>query len=615
MINNSVRILNTEYRYIFLVQNRDYWNACPFEYDLEKDLVLSFDFAVVNLVKSKGGEAQYIDHIVSSEIMESYNYKTYDFFAHWHYNANKEDIFSYKGIEVGSAFRIEIWNDLTFYVRIFINVHELLKSIKYERIYAGIDDPVVNDVLEFLKIANTKWPKKNNKGSSEYYFPIFKWMDDALHPSDIKYKARIFILRVLNKIFSLIRKLFCKINDKKYVYVEWYHPTKDIISALKRSNAVNTVQSDFSGINSIKDLFNGLNLPIPVSLNADCSDIATQEIIKRFNEEKCATLFIDETDISNELHKLIIKRISPLVAKSFKIVDAIIKFFNDKRLCLMITMASIGVVNRLMINYCNKNNVTVYMIINGWLGNSFLDEAKSGGTWINSYSDAIKKNYFMGMDNIVCLGDPRMDKFAMSIVVRKIDYNKPTIGIGASGFTNVDLNCYLAIEFEFLNDVMNAFRKLKEMGREMNIIIKIRQNGYIEQYEKFLQEYYPDMSVSLFDSIPINQIYERVDFFISIYSQSLFEASCLGIPVLYYKNDTQYFQPPFDGESEIVTGFTPDDLISKIEAFYNRDAIYDSFKEKKIMGKYIGPLDGQNLKRNMDFIYSLMPDDHVKTAH
>ena len=123
------------------------------------------------------------------------------------------------------------------------------------------------------------------------------------------------------------------------------------------------------------------------------------------------------------------------------------------------------------------------------------------------------------------------------------------------------------------------------------------------------------MSVSLFDSIPINQIYERVDFFISIYSQSLFEASCLGIPVLYYKNDTQYFQPPFDGESEIVTGFTPDDLISKIEAFYNRDAIYDSFKEKKIMGKYIGPLDGQNLKRNMDFIYSLMPDDHVKTAH
>ena len=601
MTDKTVRIANSRYRNIFLVQNRDYWKACPVEFDKEKDLVLSFDFGVINMVRSAGGQAQYIDHIVNSEIMEEYNHKTYRFFADWHYNKSNQDIFSYRGIDVGSAFRIEIWNDITFYVRIFVNLRELLKNIQYETIYSGIDNTIVPEVLKSLNITTVDWTKPKYSNTAEYYFPIFRWMDEALHPSDIKYKIRVSVISLVNKILGFIKGLKSRPQTEKYIYIEWYHPTSRIISELEKTNGIKIIRSDFNGI---KDIFSGIHLPVFVYRLTQHHNRLAKEMLSKFNVEKYAKLSVDGIDISDELYKLIIKKVSPQVPKSLKIIDIITDFFSKKHLSLMITISSIGVINRLMINYCKKNGIPIYMIINGFLANSFLDEAKEG-TWINSYGESIRNNYFKGMSNITCLGDPRMDEYSMPSRQKKPNYGKPVIGIGASGFTNVDLNCYLAIEFEFLNDIMKACKTLKEMGREMELIIKVRQNGYIRQYKNFIQEYYPDIPVSLFDCIPIKQVYEKVDFFISIYSQSLFEASCLGIPVLYYKNDTQYFHAPYDGKSELVTAFTQEDLLKKMEAFYNRDKIYDIFKEKTSLEKYIGPLDGKNLKRNMDFIYSL----------
>ncbi|MCP4650694.1 MAG: hypothetical protein GY853_11535 [PVC group bacterium] len=609
-MDNRLYILDKKYRNVFITQNRDSWNVCPFEFDKDKDLVLSFDFAVVNEVRQTGGQAYYIDHLVNSQLMEEYNHKMYEFFAKWHKNLLGKDIFSYKGMDVASAFRIEIWNDLTFYMRILVNLHELFKKIKPENVYVGIENQIVREVIGGLNIKVVFWNAPENKNSTEYYFPIFRWMDEALHPADFKHKVRLFVFKIFGSISSFIKKI--KFNkNKKQIYVEWYHPTNDIIRELKRENKVEIVRS---GFNCIQDMFNSVYLPAASFSGSRCYKLETEKMLKNFDKEKCATLSIDDIDMSNEIYKLIIKRVSPLIPRSLLTVDIIMKFFAKKKLSLMITVASIGLINRLMINYCIKADIPVYMIINGWLGNSFLDEAKDG-TWINSYSESVKKNYFKGMKNVICLGDPRMDKYVNCLKKKYSDYENPTIGIGAAGFTNVDLNCYVAIEWEFLNDIMQVCKKIITSGKKMSIIIKVRQNGYIQQYRNFLDEYYSDVPVVLEDSVSIEEVYKKADFFISIYSQSLFEASCYGLPVLYYKNDTQYFDPPFDGNSELITAMTPDDLRQKIEAFYNKDAMYDKFKEKKVMEKYIGLLDGQNLKRNMDFIYSFIEDKKQAQAN
>ena len=238
------------------------------------------------------------------------------------------------------------------------------------------------------------------------------------------------------------------------------------------------------------------------------------------------------------------------------------------------------------------------------MGRSYLDEAKDA-TWINSYGESIKKNYFKKMKNVICLGDPRMDKYKGDDH-KPINYQIPTIVVGAAGFSNINLNSYVAFEYDFINDVAYACRQLRENGNAMNLVIKVRANGYIDQYKRFFDEYYPDLSITLYDSISMHNVLLHADFYISIYSQTLFEASCLGIPVLYYKKDTELNDPPFDGNSELVTAVSQQELIEKIKLFYLKSPIYEPFKEKQIMQKYIGPLDGRNLDRNMDFIFSLI---------
>ena len=113
----------------------------------------------------------------------------------------------------------------------------------------------------------------------------------------------------------------------------------------------------------------------------------------------------------------------------------------------------------------------------------------------------------------------------------------------------------------------------------------------------------------------MRNVLEKTDFYISIYSQTLFEASCLGIPCLYYKKDTEIINdPPFDGYSELVTVGNVEDLIDAITDFRSGDQRYDAFLERRVMEKYIGPLDGKNGERNIDYIYYLLNQQTMEAA-
>jgi hypothetical protein len=251
-----------------------------------------------------------------------------------------------------------------------------------------------------------------------------------------------------------------------------------------------------------------------------------------------------------------------------------------------------------------SRGVPSYMIINGLLGSAYLDEAKYA-TVINSYSTSIRDNYFAGMNNIVCLGDPRMDQYA-NFPVKPINRHRPTITIGASGFNNIDLNSFVAVEFEFLHDVLSSIRALNAEVPSIRVVLKVRPNGYREQYQMFTDEYFPGMVDAIVDKMPMCKVLDETDLFVSIYSQTLFEASCLGIPAIYHKVDTEIIDPPFDGKSELVTTHNCSDLLQALRDFLKDDVRYKTFLDKSIMEKYVGSLDGENLKRNFDYILGLL---------
>jgi len=111
------------------------------------------------------------------------------------------------------------------------------------------------------------------------------------------------------------------------------------------------------------------------------------------------------------------------------------------------------------------------------------------------------------------------------------------------------------------------------------------------------------------DDLPMVTVLEETDFFVTIYSQTLFEASCMGIPVVYHKCDREIMDPPFDGKSELVMTFDVPELEEALTDFLSGSTRFDAFMNKKIMEKYIGPLDGKNLERNMDFVLNLLSQE------
>lgn len=565
--------------------------------------MLSFDFAVVREVSAFGGKAGYIDHLVASEDMERYNHETYRFFYGWHRDADNRDIFTYKSLSLGNAFRLDIWNDVTYFARMFFNM-TAVKNMATARLFVGLEDQCALNILGMLDMKTETWAFGGKGGFREYYFPVFRWMNERINPSGIGRLLKVFGWRVFDTVFALYDRVFRTSRNRKGVFIQRYYPTKGIVEKLKTDERLQVILETYT---PDKSVFRERRMPVQKLFTPKLYEAEAQKILAEFKLRKNAEWLVEGFDIGRQLYSVIMQKISGLLPECLQTVDTITGFFAGRGLSLMVTTTNIGITNCLALNYCHANNIPTYLIINGLLWGDYYKEAKDA-TWINSYGESIKKNYFRGMENVVCLGDPRMDAYADG-VSKKINYDSPTIVIGAGGFSNMDLNSYTAFEFDFLYDVMNACVTLIRKGCSMTLCVKVRSNGYIEQYEGFLKEYFPEIPVRFYAGTPMKDLLAVADFYISIYSQTLFEASCLGIPVLYYKKDTEKTDPPFDGKSELVTALSPADLELKMELFYSESPVYNSFRDRKVMEKYIGPLDGDNLKRNLDFIYRLLWSD------
>jgi CDP-glycerol glycerophosphotransferase (TagB/SpsB family) len=126
----------------------------------------------------------------------------------------------------------------------------------------------------------------------------------------------------------------------------------------------------------------------------------------------------------------------------------------------------------------------------------------------------------------------------------------------------------------------------------------VRANGYADDYRRFVEEWFCDFDVKIISSGSVKDLLANVDLFITFYSQTLFEASCLGIPCIFHKADEEVMDPPFDGRSEIVTTTSVDELRAAVLDFLAGHKRFDSFLRYEVMEKYIGPLDGRSLRRN-----------------
>lgn len=596
-------MLNVEYRNIFMVDSIHWWEVIKPFYDEKFDLVLTYDFGLKRKIMQSGGQVFYIDHLVDVEIMHKNNFLIYKFFNEWHCDAKGDDILTYKGIPFGFSFRQDFWNDYTTYLRLRICLQELLK-LKYTSIFVGSDE-LITSIFDELHISYHLLECNFEIKQTTYYFPIAQWVDEKLRAKGLRgflYWIREKITACYGYVMPYIDRLL-RNDNKLAIFIQEYHPTKRLIEVLRKDAKLRVVLANFSrGSKMAEHIHERL---IPISGNVKDYSQVVMHLREKYEVLKCSKLILsDGNDVSISAYHVIEKRVFSRMAYTLRTLESVMKYLHNTPITLEILIANIGHVATLVDCVCRQKGTPSYLIINGMLNNAHQDESKYA-TVINGYSTSMRDNYFAGMSNVVCLGDPRMDAYA-NATKKIINRKNPTITIGASGFNPVDLNSYVAIEFEFMYDVLDAIQIAKKQGFEANIIIKVRPNGYHTQYENFVQEFFPELHVKILSNIAMQEVLNRSDLYISIYSQTLFEASCLGIPCIYYKKDDEIMYAPFDGKSELVTLYNVEELVKALFDFQAEDERYNAFLDKVVMEKYIGPLDGKNSERNIDCIYTML---------
>lgn len=605
--NSNVIAPGATFRNVLILESRNGWPAVRPDYDSARDLVLTYDFGLRQEVEAMGGTVRYVDHLCEQSLMQDNNFLMYRFFRDWHLDANGVDIFRHRNVDFGFSFRIEIWNDFTFYVRSRLCL-EQLRAVSYKALYVGTGQELLEEVLgdmgmEFKPLANGG---QVAPAPAAYFFPVFRWMNERLRIRRIRHVIRDIVVTVQGTTMSWYDRLeecFC---PRIRVFVQEYHPTRQLLQRLQRQPGMRVLQGHFSAARGVMKFLR--ERPIPVFGNLQENRACAARLIDAFRQQRSARLVLSTgVDVTEAVNRVIERRVAEVLPESLRALDCVIRYLDRHPIRLEILIANLGQVAMLVDSVAKSRGVPSFLIINGLLGKEYLDEGKYA-TVINAYSTSIRDHHFRGMDNIVCLGDPRMDAYATA-PARVIDRVSPTITIGTSGFSNIDLNSYLAVEFEFLSEVLTAIRNLINSERKFRIMLKVRSNGYSDLYQHFTEEYFPGLVDLIVGDVPMRKVLEETDLFVSIYSQALFEASCLGIPAIYHKTDREIMYPPFDGRSELVTTYNVSDLEQALSDFLAGSNRFDAFLEKSVMEKYIGPLDGKNLERNLDFVLELLGKD------
>lgn len=603
--------MNDQYEKVFIIDDmqlfeKNFRNAVG-----KKDLVLTFDFALHRFLSEICIEVLYIDRICDREENQRSNYLLQTFISNWFRDENGKSTVFHEDVCYGNVLRLNVANDIVYSVRLF-KCLEKISTCDFHKLVVASREYWIGPILKSLQIEHEIFAIENSDKNHGYFFPIDSWLGEKLgRQSFVKH----FCIKLLNSYdlalyyFSRLRKTE---RGKKRIYVHEYHPTKLIIKELQNRDDIEVVLGDYSverGLYSL--IFRDRRIP---HVRLSKSDRKHAKLIADRFMHTATAPFSPVTDDFNRLIKTkIYDRLLVDLPEYLRKSRSFDRFMKSKELNLVVLISDQGPQELVRLKAISRG-IPSYLIINGLMSCDFSDEAKSGD-WINCYSDSIRDKYYKNSNKAYALGDPRMDGYALEKMSDNAEFmdkrGKFVIAIGAAGFNHLDLNSYSAFEFDFLDQVLRAIQEVNKLGYETSLKLLVRGNGYISDYQKFAHEYYSDLEIEIFQGEGIQSFLNGANFYISFYSQSLFEASCMGVPVVYHKADREYINPPFDGTSDLITTHSIVELTSIVVDGIKRSNRFDRFLDRNLMKHYIGPLDGSNLMSNIDFIDSIVQSKDV----
>ena len=590
-------------RNIYIVEDRSCWISTPEGFDPEQDLVLTFDFSLWHLIRSMGGRAEFLDSLSTQAENQSNNFVIQNYLRHWYLDENGEDIFRHQNINFGPSLLLEIWNDVVDEVRLSLCL-SVVSNTSFEKLFLISPSERLQNFVSDMGISAEVHNADRDLGSAVYYFPIQQWLNSKFSHSSPLLRFSEFVLNKRAQGVFVLLRLGILGTKKKNIFIHEYHPTRDILSHFQQSRNYRVFQGDISRSRGIKGL---LLRDIPIPLYGRPSDYTrkSEELARDFLSRSSSSIVTTNgQDLTLRVKDLIYRRLNTVLPKYLQSLSSISRNFNTMNLSLIVLISNLGRIPSLLHCVSRGSDIPSYLVINGMLLSDFTDDSKMA-THINAYSESIKDNYFSQQRNVFALGDPRMDRYA-KIRRKAPERDRPVVTIGTSGFNPVDLNSNLAVEFQFLAEVLTAMQEATHGNFQPRVVLKCRENNYKHQYQSFVSEYFSSMEVDITSEVSIDEVLSKSDLYISISSQTIFQAAAMGVRTIYHQSDRELMHTPFDGKSEIITTSDVSSLRDALRDFASGSSRFDLFLDKSVLEKYIGPLDGHNLRRNLDFIENLV---------
>lgn len=593
-MSTDVDLLKRPYRRVFILDDRNWFESCRAQYDPKQDLVLTYDFGLKREIEAAGGVALYVDHLVDPAVMHANNFRVYEFFRTWYADARGADLLTWRGVPIGFTFRIRFWNEIVFLTRTYLCL-QVAASVARDSMVVGTSQPALTDVLSDLGVSFDALDPPGQSTTPAYYFPIHRWMNEKLGRPGLRHRVASLVSASVSVLLTLWDRVQPKRWLKPLVFIQVYHPTKPVLARLQLERRVRVVVAELTR----EAMWCRRVLAWrPMGQYRSAAAIMLAEFKRRRAGRLELTTGLRITEAA---YRVLDTCVRTHLAETLRVTDSIVRYTDRFPLSLALTASNLGV-TAVVDAVAESRGVPRYLIINGLLGPEYLDEGKYA-TVINGYSTNIAGTYFAGMSNVVSLGDPRMDAYG-PVSPRQIESGRPlSIAIGASGHDNIELNSYVAVEFDFIHDVLTACRHVTASGQPLEIVIKVRPNGYRDQYNAFAAEYFPDLPMRIIDQGSMASVFATSDVYVSIDSQTLFEASCMGVPVIYHRKSNETKFAPFDAKCELVTTSDVAGLISAIDDLAHGARRFAPFLDRRVMEAYVGPLDGLNTERNLAWIY------------
>lgn len=226
-----------KFNIIFIVESRALWFNGRADYNIENDLVLTFDFALKKEIEAMHGHSFYVDSICEPAEMQKNNFLAATFFKNWHYDVNGNDIFTYQNTPIGFSFRIHIWSEFLYLVRLAGNLVKL-KEIKYEKIVVIEKGCAINDTLNFLGLNNIFVEQIIINKKATYFFDIHQYMKNSLNRKNKKILSKKSLLIIFIGFLNKIKKIFFDSKKTKNIFCQVYHPSIDIVEKLLKDKKV-----------------------------------------------------------------------------------------------------------------------------------------------------------------------------------------------------------------------------------------------------------------------------------------------------------------------------------------------------------------------------------------